>query len=317
MAGRGGQGLALVDHPAAVAGEMPALPGLLSGLPLKVLARSFDEKDGTAARRRGQFDFWSHLAHICIGLATLLSALVLAVTAADGGAGLAKALAIAGGVTGAGATMALYWLRQGNLLQQWMETRAQAEKARLDYFHAAVTAARQQSGFPLDQVLAYLQRYQLDVQRDFYHVRGQQHQRYGRFCLGLGALAAFLGAVSSITVAGLDQPWLALLGVLGTVLAAYASAQEAVRQDLRNAARYDHTRSALAGLEGMVDEVRAKLAAGDGAALDLWVSALHEQLSLEHQQWLKQGELTSTALNQLQERLKAPGPPATPLAPPA
>jgi hypothetical protein len=316
MGGRVVRTVALIEHPAVVAGDMPALPRLLRGARLQVLARIFDEKDRTATERRGQFHFWSHLAPVCVGLATLLSAMVLAVTAAGGVAGLAKSLAIAAGVTGAGAALALHWLRQGNLLQQWMETRAQAEKARLDYFHAVVTAARQQPGFPLEQVLAYIRRYQLDVQQDFYRIRGRQHQHYGRFCLGLGAVAAFLGAVSSITVAGLDKPWLAMLGVLGTVLAAYASAQEAVRQDLRNAARYDHTRSALAGLEGMVDEVRAKLAAGDGAALELWVTALHEELSLEHQQWLKQGELTNTALNQLQERLKAPDNQATPLAPP-
>jgi hypothetical protein len=106
-------------------------------------------------------------------------------------------------------------------------------------------------------------------------------------------------------VASFSPSWasLAALGVVGTALAAYAATREAFHQDRRNAERYGRTLSSLEILRAKLDEVRAGVLEGSQAVLDDYVAAVHEQLSLEHREWLSGAESTRSAIGKLDETL--------------
>ena len=101
-------------------------------------------------------------------------------------------------------------------------------------------------------------------------------------------------------------------------MASFATTREAVTQDRRNAERYGRTLAILENLHRKLDRVRAGLAGGRQDLLSEYVAAVHEQLSLEHRQWLKKGQDTLSALAKLRDtlaqlensRANAPGPPA-------
>ena len=51
-------------------------------------------------------------------------------------------------------------------------------------------------------------------------------------------------------------------------------------------------------------DVRVAAAMGATAVVEEFVTAVHEQLSLEHRQWLEGGESTRSAVAKLEEALK-------------
>jgi hypothetical protein len=158
--------------------------------------------------------------------------------------------------------------------------------------------------------LEYFRRYQLDVQLAYYDRRGRQHRDSADRTLTIGGFAAALAAVASGSagiVASIEAPWAALaaLGVIGTALAAFAATREAVNQDRRNAERYGRTLSALEILRGRLDDVRGGVLAGSQEVLDDYVAAVHEQLSLEHREWLSGAESTRSAIGKMDETLAA------------
>ena len=91
--------------------------------------------------------------------------------------------------------------------------------------------------------------------------------------------------------------------MFGAALSSYANSREAVSQDRRNAERYARTLTALGGLEARVDEVRNVVAAGNKQVLTEFASAVNEQISLEHRQWLEATEATRAAVAKLDEAL--------------
>jgi hypothetical protein len=93
--------------------------------------------------------------------------------------------------------------------------------------------------------------------------------------------------------------------VIGTALAAFAATREAVNQDRRNAERYGRTLSALEILRGRLDDVRGGVLAGSQEVLEEYVAAVHEQLSLEHREWLSGAESTRSAIGRMDETLAA------------
>jgi hypothetical protein len=80
--------------------------------------------------------------------------------------------------------------------------------------------------------------------------------------------------------------------------------REAVNQNLRNAERYERTGRALEALSRRLDDVRKAVYAGGQQPLGDFVAAVHEQVSLEHRQWL--GELSEArgAFAKLEDTLK-------------
>jgi hypothetical protein len=203
-------------------------------------------------------------------------------------------------------------VREGNLLEAWMGGRAHAESARLEYFATlAGLEGSDASELPLRLLkLEYFRRYQLDVQLAFYDRRGRRHRQSADRTLALGGFAAALAAVASGSAgiaASIEAPWAALaaFGVVGTALAAFAATREGVNQDRRNAERYGRTLSALEILRGRLDDVRAGVLAGSQDVLEEYVAAVHEQLSLEHREWLSGAESTRSAIGKMDEALAA------------
>jgi hypothetical protein len=208
--------------------------------------------------------------------------------------------------------MWLFRVREGHLVEAWMTERAQAESARLEYFATLVKAeTAEPSALPLGLLkLEYFRRYQLDVQLAFYDRRGRQHRQSADHTLALGGFAAALAAVASGSAgiaASIEAPWAALaaFGVVGTALAAFAATREGVNQDRRNAERYGRTLSALEILRGRLDDVRPGVLAGSQDVLEEYVAAVHEQLSLEHREWLSGAESTRSAIGRMDEALAA------------
>ncbi len=208
--------------------------------------------------------------------------------------------------------MWLFKVGAGNLLENWMTARAEAETRRLEYFHLVTTSKDDGSDnshpLPLLQ-LEYFRRYQLDVQRAYYRRRGAYHKQAADKMLTLSALAVGLASLATgmggLLGAAWGPQWVAVagLGVIATALSAFASAKEAASQDRRNMERYGRTVKALDSLSGKLDDVRKTAAVGEIDPMEQFVAAVQEQLSLEHRQWLETSESTKASLAGLEDAL--------------
>jgi hypothetical protein len=309
--------LAPTTHAEELAGKVPALAALLGTAKLATLARQYERRDrdaGEAQERFKQAMRWANTAVLATGvLGALILVAGLLEEAFDANLWpLLLALGLGALVSGALASMWLFRVREGNLVEAWMGQRAHAESARLEYFATLVKAVNDAPSEPPLALLKleYFRRYQLDVQLAYYDRRGRQQRDSADRTLTIGGFAAALGAVASGSAgiaASIAAPWAALaaLGVIGTALAAFAATREAVNQDRRNAERYGRTLSALEILRGRLDDVRGGVLAGSQDVLEEYVAAVHEQLSLEHREWLSGAESTRSAIGRMDETLAA------------
>jgi hypothetical protein len=310
--------LAPTTHAEELAGKAPALASLLRTAKIATLARQYERRDreaGDAQRRFKDAMLWANAAVLATGVLGAAIMVVGILEEALDDADLWPLLLVLGLgalVSGAFASMWLFRVREGNLVEAWMSGRAHTESARLEYFATLAKAKTGESSeLPLGLLkLEYFRRYQLDVQIAYYDRRGGQHRESADRTLTLGGFAAALGAVASGSAgiaASIEAPWAALaaLGVIGTALAAFAATREAVNQDRRNAERYGRTLSALEILRGRLDDVRAGVLAGSQDLLEEYVAGVHEQLSLEHREWLSGKESTRSAVGKMDETLAA------------
>jgi SMODS and SLOG-associating 2TM effector domain 1 len=308
--------LAPTTHAAELAGKAPALAVLLRTAKIATLARQYERRDRDAGDAQTPFKdamLWANAAVLATGA---IGALIMVAGIVEQKFDdtdlwpLLLALGLGALVSGALASMWLFRVREGHLVEAWMTERAQAESARLEYFASlAKEKTSEPSALPLGLLkLEYFRRYQLDVQLAFYDRRGRQHRQSADRTLALGGFAAALAAVASAGIAAsIEAPWAALaaFGVVGTALAAFAATREGVNQDRRNAERYGRTLSALEILRGRLDDVRAGVLAGSQDLLEEYVAAVHEQLSLEHREWLSGAETTRSAIGKMDETLAA------------
>jgi hypothetical protein len=207
----------------------------------------------------------------------------------------------------------MYVAKQGELLEDWMARRAAAETARLRYFEGIVgsPAGTDAEGPPIDLLkLEYFRRYQLDVQRAYYGQRAKDHREEAAKTLACSAWAAS-GAAVAAGAAGIlgasVNPAFAALGALGAAFAAltsFAAMREALNQSRRNAERYGRTRKMLDGLYGRLQEVREAVSKAGAKPLGEFVDAVHDQLSLEHRQWLDELAEARGAVARLDSTLK-------------
>ena len=310
--------LAPTTHAAELAGKAPALAALLRTAKIATLARQYERRDRDAGDAQTRFKKAMFRANAAVLATGVIGALIMVAGIVeqrfDDAAlwPLLLVLGLAALVSGALASMWLFRVREGHLVAAWMTERAQAESARLEYFATLVKAeTAEPSALPLGLLkLEYFRRYQLDVQLAFYDRRGRRHRSEADRTLALGGFAAALAAVASGSAgiaASIEAPWAALaaFGVVGTALAAFAATREGVNQDRRNAERYGRTLSALEILRGRLDDVRAGVLAGSQDVLEEYVAAVHEQLSLEHREWLSGAETTRSAIGRMEETLAA------------
>jgi len=179
---------------------------------------------------------------------------------------------------------------------------------RLGYIENVTSAdfpANDTSVIPLlSHQLEYFRRFQFDVQMSYYRTRQYEHERSANRTLEIAALAVFLGALATGLSGGLgfiqdNLVSIAAVGVVGVALASYALTRETITQDRRNADRYAGTYEALLLVGSRLDEVRTAVALGNRQALLRFVSATHEQLSVENRQWMDAAESTDSALASL------------------
>ena len=188
-----------------------------------------------------------------------------------------------------------------------MSARAVAESERLGYFNRlARRVAEQQGSKPrlLLLCLEFLRRYQLAVQQLYYGQRSKKHRASLRKTVGVGAIAVGILSLGSggFGIAGSIYSTLlplAALGAIGAGLATVASRREELNQDERNAERYERTYESLSKIRELHSDVQLALARGEASILIKYVAAVHEQLSLEHRQWLAETEAMDNTLKDL------------------
>jgi hypothetical protein len=300
-------------HADALETSAAGLSKILRGSQLRTAASQYEEKDLAATEAERAFRKVAKRANWAVFLSSCFgAALLIAPSLVPDSKWLLVTLGCCGILSGALAAMWLFEIRQGNLLEAWMAERARAEAERLKYFELATQSVEnsESAGIPLPLLqLEYFRRYQLDVQRAYYRKRRQDHKQTADKFLTLGAYAVGLGALATgfggILGGALNPRWacLAALATTASALSAFASTNEALGQDRRNEELYGKTKDALAELAAKLDEVRAAVAKGDRVSLKQFVAAVHEQLFIEHKQWLDASANTAASLAKLDEAL--------------
>jgi hypothetical protein len=309
-------GLSPLEHAAQLKTSAPKLAAILTRSAPVELARQYAEADTEALVAERTFKRWVIRANRAVlGTATVSALLMAVALLAVRLGGLTQTilivLALMGVATGGFASMSLFRVKEGRLLEDWMTARARAETKRLSYFNYIVNS----SVGPLDPQLEllkleYFRRYQLDLQLAFYRTRRSGHRNSAERTLDISAGSVLVAAIASGAagvLGALRSEWAALgsLAVFGASLQAFAAARESLNQDRRNAERYDNTAQALLGLRERLDDVRDGIAAGSASVLGEYVAAVQDQLSLEHRQWLEGAENMQAAVARLEKALSS------------
>jgi SMODS and SLOG-associating 2TM effector domain 1 len=309
-------GLSPVEHAAELKTSAPKLAALLIRSAPVELARQYAEADTEALVAERTFKRWVIRANRAVLATATVSALLMAVALLAGRLGgltqtILIALALIGVATGGIASMSLFRVKEGRLLEDWMTARARAETKRLSYFSYIVNSSVGPLDLQLELLkLEYFRRYQLDLQLAYYKTRRSGHRNSAERTLNISAGSVMVAAIASGAagvLGAMRSEWAALgsLAVFGAALQAFAAARESLNQDRRNAERYDNTAQALQGLRERLDDVRLGIAAGSTSVLGEYVSAVQDQLSLEHRQWLEGAENMQAAVARLEKALSS------------
>ncbi|TKK66139.1 hypothetical protein FC093_17960 [Ilyomonas limi] len=304
-------------HAAELKDKAPALAAILNSSELTITAEQYENYDKEALAAQNEF---RHVFNRANGLALATAVLVALVLAT----GILQSflpgntehyviigLSIGAIITGALAAKDLNTVKQGELLKDWMAKRAAAECSRLEYFNTVATAPVAPTGEIPTALLKfeYFRRYQLDVQLAFFKRRGAKLREDARKTLSYSSWA-IAGAAIATGIAGIlsvVKPHFAAIATLGSVfaaLSAYATIREQIYQSQRIAERYTLTVNTLQNLSRKLDDVRnAIFTLGDLPMLD-FIAAIHEQLSLEHKQWLGEHNNAQDVVDKLEAALK-------------
>ena len=288
--------------------KAPSLASLLEEARIRTVAESYQVADREAGEAQRRFQSLSSRARWCVFVAACFTGSLLAVgNLADWLGAWQTALAVVLSVGGmASGVLAGIWLNQigsGKLLERWMEKRAGAETQRLKYFSRVTEPSDDLETRVLQ--LEYFRRFRLDVQRTYYLKRGQDHRAASEGAVSMSSWS--MGGVAladGLVLQGIEWAGIAAVGVAAQAFSSLVANREAVGQDTRNSERYERTWKTLQGLSERLDDVRRATAGGNKDTLPQFVEAVHEQLSLEHRQWLKGGEEISSAVARLTETLK-------------
>ena len=308
--------LSPVEHAEQLKTSAPKLAALLTRSAPVELARQYAEADTEALAAERTFKRWVIRANWAVLATATASALLMAVALLTGTlGGLAQTtlivLALIGVAAGGIASMSLFRVKEGRLLEDWMTARARAETKRLSYFSYIVNSSLQPLDLQLELLkLEYFRRYQLDLQLAYYKTRRLGHRNSAERTLSISAGSVLVAAIASGAagvLGALRSEWAALgsLAVFGAALQAFAASRESLNQDRRNAERYDNTAQALQGLRERLDDVRVGIAAGSPSVLGEYVGAVQDQLSLEHRQWLEGAENMQAAVARLEKALSS------------
>jgi SMODS and SLOG-associating 2TM effector domain 1 len=312
----GDDGLSPLEHAEQLRTSAPKLAAILTRSAPVELARQYAEADTEALVAERTFKRWVIRANRAVLATATVSALLMAAALLAGRLGgltqtILIVLALIGVATGGFASMSLFRVKEGRLLEDWMTARARAETKRLSYFSNIVNSSVGPLDLQLELLkLEYFRRYQLDLQLAYYKTRRSGHRNSAERTLDISAISVLVAAIASGAagvLGALRSEWAALgsLAVFGAALQAFAAARESLNQDRRNAERYDNTAQALQGLRERLDDVRLGIAAGSPSVLGEYVAAVQDQLSLEHRQWLEGAENMQAAVARLEKALSS------------
>ena len=308
-----------VSHAKQFGGKAPDLAAILKSSEVIALAEKYEKENKDALETQNRFKCTFSGANITVLITSILIAFILATgtVAPFLPPSLNKPLLVVfclgSIVTGALASRYLFLIKEGHLLEDWMTRRASAETNRLDYFGAIITSSASSTvhvGVSVELLkLEYFRRFQLDVQRAYYRVRGENHREEAAKTLSYSSWAA-VGATIATGFAGvlgvIDARFLiiAATGSIFTGISSFTAMREAVHQDRRNSERYERTSRVLDDLYKRLDDVRKAVYLSGTKPLRDFVEAVHEQLSLEHRQWLGEMSETRGAFAKLEETLQ-------------
>ncbi len=310
-------------HPTAFLNELassaPELAAVLEHTSLTETAKRYEEQDTKATTTQNILKRLSARITWAVFVATTAAAVLgsLRMITADDPVLLIRMVFLLLGlcslVSGALTAFMLYRINNEHLLQRWMSARAAAESERLGYFNRLVrrvTDGDAKHPRLLLLCLEFIRRYQLAVQQKYYQDRSAAHRFSRRRTVAIGAVAA---AVLSVGAGGFGilasmvpvvLP-LAALGTIGAAITIVASRREELNQDERNAERYQRTFETLSSIRELHSDVQQVVASGNSEVLVLYVTAIHEQLSLEHRQWLSESEAMDSTIKKLNSSLAA------------
>ena len=295
----------------------PGLGSIVASSAVRARLDAYERADQEAKRQQGLLFHEATAANLCLLGAGVLSSLVLAGPSLAGLLGetwtdsMALWIGLATLALGALAAMYGYRARESDRLRRWFTMRGTAEVARLETFRAIAAAAAAAGPATAAAGLALFCRHLFDDQRRWLVARAARHRlssdvtnRWG----GLATALTFLGGSAALIASfAPGQSWMALAGVVGAAVMAYALNREELRRDRANADRYEKAAVALDQLATRLDEVAAEIAAGRPEALPAFVDAVTAQLEAEHKQWLDGATQVEAALARLDARLKELG----------
>jgi hypothetical protein len=304
-----------------------ALEPILNSSSVRVQLEALDHLDRVAKVQQRAFRRELTIANLCLMVAGVLSGLVLAVAplvpAANAGwwAWLPRIMGVATLALGALAALHTYKAREGNRLQRWLSARSGAEMARAGVFMTIAERAADAGSEPALAALELVNRDLLEHQRMWFRTRADDCRRSSDWTTswgGLGTSLAFVGG-SGAVIASFQpsQTWIAVAGVIGAAVGAYAVNRESLRLDRANANGHEKAAAALDAIAARYDAVEAEVIAGKPEALRAFTAAITEQLSAEHKRWLEgstQAEAVLGKLDNQLQRLSAQGASSPPVA---
>ncbi len=304
---------------------------------IAAISEAYRQADSQAIKAQKRYKLWGRIGIYATLAATLIGALfllpipghweeLLSVPAFKGGAMLVQFTALAV------AFFAAWWLQRQKYFSDWMHHRGAAEIWRIELFDKVMAAdeparAGELPCLPLQ--LEYFCRFQLNMQKRYYEVRGKEHamgvKRYrGWWLFGwllrlvfvilavpalillfdkldwmgwlpLWGLAA--ESIRAVPLLGELAQWaeqsLLGIGVIASALHAAAAARSQLELDERNASRYRNTADNLAYLAATgLEPARISAARGGKDEVRAFVDAIQRQISSEHQEWVLLREIT-------------------------
>jgi hypothetical protein len=307
--------LDLASHRKRYEGLAPALVELMDYASTRSLAQTYHDYDQSAIEAQNNYRRWMSRANLGALLTATLSAAAMSwrilepdlMSGSDIIARVDLVLSIGAVFAAALGTAGLYFLRSGQLLETWMRRRASAETLRIGYFESIVARAVERPAPVPILALEYFRRYQFNVQKAFFLTRARQHENSAKKSLQIGAAGAVIASLSSVFAvfpSGAESA-AGAFAVFGAALGAFAIGREQMTQDRRNAERYLRTHAALVKLTDKLDEVREGVVAGRATAARELASAVNEQISNEHRQWLDEIQATEAAITRIEAALGA------------
>lgn len=311
--------IAPTKHAAELEAKAPDLARILSSSEVDTVAHQYEERDRRSIEAQKIFKENVSRINATVFISSLIGTVLMA--SAILGKNLDSVmfniwlifLGIISVVFGGLGKMWMSRVRGSRLLERWMEQRASAETYRLRFFELVIRpqeVTKDTSGILLSLLqLQYFVRYQLEVQIAYYLNRGKDHRSAADKTIRMAGMAMFLGSLGAGlggVLGGVFKPdmvIIAALGVVGASLASYAVNIEAVNQDRRNVERYGRTLETLQKLRERLDDVRKAMVASRHEVLEMFVASVHDQLSLEHRQWISAASDISQTLSKLEKAL--------------